>query len=98
MVRTCTIPGCERLHYARGWCHPHYRRWQRYGDPLLGPALQQPRTPWQPTAQHLAVIAEAEHAWAVDPHSLADVVVGMTTGMAIAARRERRRRDRMRRG
>jgi len=30
---TCTIAGCERPHNARGWCLPHYKRWQRYGDP-----------------------------------------------------------------
>lgn len=32
--RTCIIDGCERTHNARGWCLAHYKKWQKYGDPL----------------------------------------------------------------
>lgn len=32
---TCSIDGCAKPHYARGWCRTHYSRWQRNGDPLL---------------------------------------------------------------
>ena len=32
--RLCSIDGCTRTHKARGWCGTHYRRWERYGDPL----------------------------------------------------------------
>lgn len=28
----CGVPGCDRAHYGRGWCQPHYRRWKRTGD------------------------------------------------------------------
>lgn len=33
---TCSIPGCDDRHLARGWCKKHYRRWQAHGDPLGG--------------------------------------------------------------
>lgn len=29
---TCREPGCDRRHYARGWCEMHYRRWRRRGQ------------------------------------------------------------------
>lgn len=32
--RTCSIPGCEGTHKARGWCVNHYWSWRKYGDPL----------------------------------------------------------------
>lgn len=32
----CQIQGCEKQCVARGWCHRHYKRWQRYGDPEVG--------------------------------------------------------------
>lgn len=28
----CAVPGCDRPQYARGFCSPHYRRWQTTGD------------------------------------------------------------------
>ncbi len=30
----CQIEGCGKAFYARGWCHQHYMRWRRHGDPL----------------------------------------------------------------
>lgn len=33
---TCSIEGCERLHYGHGYCLAHYKRWKKYGDPLAG--------------------------------------------------------------
>lgn len=33
-MRLCDVDGCDRQHKARGWCHLHYRRWLRNGDPL----------------------------------------------------------------
>jgi hypothetical protein len=37
---TCSINACEREHYARGWCQPHYNRWRNHGDPLYGESGQ----------------------------------------------------------
>ena len=31
--KTCSINGCERPAKGRGWCHTHWRRWRRHGDP-----------------------------------------------------------------
>ena len=30
----CAIEECERKHLARGWCHVHYSRWRKHGDPM----------------------------------------------------------------
>jgi hypothetical protein len=32
--RVCRlVEVCDRRHYSRGLCRPHYMRWQRTGDP-----------------------------------------------------------------
>lgn len=36
----CSIEGCSKRKYARGWCAPHYSRWRKNGDPLAS----KPRT------------------------------------------------------
>ena len=33
--RTCSIPGCEEPHSARGWCEYHYHQWHVHGDPFV---------------------------------------------------------------
>ncbi len=30
----CTIDGCDKQHYAFGWCNTHYNRFRKHGDPL----------------------------------------------------------------
>jgi hypothetical protein len=32
-MKTCGLSGCERQHYAKGYCNPHWRRWKRDGHP-----------------------------------------------------------------
>lgn len=29
---TCSLPDCERPHYAKGVCHMHRRRWLKHGS------------------------------------------------------------------
>ena len=36
LARICAIDGCEEIHFGRGWCSPHYKRWKRHGDTLGG--------------------------------------------------------------
>lgn len=31
---SCSV--CQGKHYARGYCHPHYKRWWKYGDATAG--------------------------------------------------------------
>lgn len=33
--RTCSIGDCDKVVRSRDWCDMHYRRWWKYGDPLL---------------------------------------------------------------
>ncbi len=30
---TCTLEGCHKAHAAKGYCHGHYKRFLKYGDP-----------------------------------------------------------------
>lgn len=32
-TRRCSVEGCEKSHYGKGWCSAHYTRWRRHGDP-----------------------------------------------------------------
>ncbi len=29
----CAVDGCDRSHYASGYCNPHWKRWKRNGTP-----------------------------------------------------------------
>lgn len=42
-VVLCKIEGCDNAKAVRGWCHKHYGRWQRHGDPLT--LVLEPGTP-----------------------------------------------------
>jgi hypothetical protein len=33
-TRVCSIEGCSKPPYAKGWCRNHYIRWYRHDDPL----------------------------------------------------------------
>ena len=33
-TQECSVPDCESPARRRGWCHRHYTRWWRHGDPM----------------------------------------------------------------
>ena len=39
-IKLCSVDGCNKKLYAKGFCKAHYARFQRHGDPLKG------RTPY----------------------------------------------------
>lgn len=41
--KKCSIPGCDRKYKHGGWCHAHYERLRKYGDPLGGGSHHEPR-------------------------------------------------------
>lgn len=34
-TEACSIPGCEKVYCALGYCSMHYQRFKKYGDPLV---------------------------------------------------------------
>lgn len=32
-MRTCSVEGCDKKHYGRGYCANHYQLWRRHGNP-----------------------------------------------------------------
>jgi hypothetical protein len=34
-MKGCSVEGCHEDHDAKGYCHKHYNRWKRHGDPLV---------------------------------------------------------------
>lgn len=45
-MKVCSIDGCERKHDAKGFCHVHYNRWKRRGDPLAPLLLAEDGSGW----------------------------------------------------
>lgn len=31
----CAVDGCDMVRVRRVWCHRHYSRWRRHGDPVV---------------------------------------------------------------
>lgn len=41
MNYSCSVDECPRPMSSRELCHPHYERWRKYGDPLVGGPIRQ---------------------------------------------------------
>lgn len=35
LTMNCSINGCEKPSWARGWCAMHWTRWRRHGSPFI---------------------------------------------------------------
>lgn len=33
--RMCSVEGCDKRHFCRGYCQTHHKRWYLYGDPSV---------------------------------------------------------------
>lgn len=42
--KKCRIDGCTYKYKSGGWCHAHYERFRKYGDPLAGGTAHQPNS------------------------------------------------------
>lgn len=65
---TCSVDGCTLRAIARGWCKPHYQRWQRTGDvhasqPVYSRRVGRPRTTTIARAEQAHRIKEKQYAW-----------------------------------
>ncbi len=36
MSAACSVPGCEKRYYGKGYCSAHYQRWRTHGSPTAG--------------------------------------------------------------
>lgn len=45
-MRLCSIPGCGAKHDAKGYCHAHYNKWKRHGDPLTPDKISRDGSGW----------------------------------------------------
>ena len=43
----CQVKGCDKIHYCRNMCKPHYARYLRYGNPLAKFQFVNPNTDWR---------------------------------------------------
>jgi hypothetical protein len=34
-MKLCILEDCEKARWAKGYCNGHYKKWRKYGDPLV---------------------------------------------------------------
>lgn len=42
-AKQCRVDGCTHKYKGGGWCHAHYERFKKYGDPLAGVSFRETR-------------------------------------------------------
>lgn len=75
--RVCTIEGCDKPAWARGWCSAHLTRWRRHGDPLAGNAT--PSSAGEPVAWMRAHLGYQGHGCLIWPFGRTPYGYGMLT-------------------
>lgn len=85
----CSEDGCDKPHYARGLCRPHYERAKKMGDVVLLPGKGRPREepalemgdeewavkPERTEAEVKALMLKRAYEFLNDPKTPKDVVV-----------------------
>lgn len=61
LPKICSIPECNKVVTARGWCAAHYNRWRRYGDPVLGGPIQMRHS--TPEQKFWAKVSKSDNCW-----------------------------------
>lgn len=73
-MKTCKSPGCDRIHYGRGYCKPHHMRFLRGGEEMAAKPIR--RKDWsKKEPNHLGYIdilvdgkVVAEHRHVMSQH------------------------------
>jgi len=60
-ILPCTVEGCDRKHFGRGYCSRHYYKWSKYGDPLAGGTRY--KTPEESFAAHAKPMTSGCIVW-----------------------------------
>lgn len=57
-IRLCSVDGCDKSKYRRGFCQSHYCRWQRHGSPTGGGTVRASRGEPQEFFENIVVITD----------------------------------------
>lgn len=57
--RICSVDGCEKPHFGRGWCNTHYARWRR----TQPKSTRKPRPHQSPEDRFWGRVEKTESCW-----------------------------------
>lgn len=61
--KSCAIPECDRKYAAKGYCHFHYNRWKRHGDPLHAQRMVERYSSLGSRMESLARVTSESECW-----------------------------------